>query len=228
MTSKQSSNIGTLYLKAYNLAQVFGWSYIFYKFVTNDFSSSLEANLWQNIKWPLIIFQHAAVLEILHTVVGLVKSNPALTTFQVLSRVIIVSGAFLATPSNYAISSSGMPLAILAWSITEIIRYLFYFLNLNGSVPYLLVWLRYTLFIVLYPIGITGELLCLYSATKYASSYPDAWTYKLPNTWNFIFSYYTILVIIMLSYIPIFPQLYCHMFAQRRKILGNDASKKAQ
>ncbi|KOC70617.1 3-hydroxyacyl-CoA dehydratase PHS1 [Habropoda laboriosa] len=158
MTTKKSSNFATSYLKGYNLAQVFGWSYILYKFITNDFSSTSEAHLWQNIKWPVIIFQHAAALEIFHTVLGLVKSNPVLTTFQVLSRVIIVSGAFLATPNNYAVSSSGMPLAILAWSITEIIRYLFYFLNLNS----------------------------------------------------------------------VFPQLYCHMVAQRRKVLGSDASKKAQ
>lgn len=61
---------------------------------------------------------------------------------------------------------------------------------------------RYTLFIVLYPIGITGELLCIFSATKYAKAQPEAWSYVLPNTWNFTFSYYLILIIIMLTYIP--------------------------
>lgn len=40
------------------------WSYILYKLLTNDYSSTIEANLWQNIKWPVIIFQHAALLEV--------------------------------------------------------------------------------------------------------------------------------------------------------------------
>lgn len=227
MKSKKSGNVGAVYLKTYNLVQVFGWSYIFYKFLTNDFSVS-QLNLWHDIKWPVIIFQHAALLEVVHAVIGLVKSNPLLTIFQVSSRIIIVSGVLLATPESYAASSLGLPLAISAWSITEIIRYLFYFTNLNGFVPHILTWLRYTLFIILYPVGVTGELLCLYSAVKYAGSHPDAWSYRLPNTWNFTFSYYVTLIIIGLSYIPIFPQLYLHMFVQRRKTLGVDASKKAQ
>ncbi|XP_034185873.1 3-hydroxyacyl-CoA dehydratase 1 [Osmia lignaria lignaria] len=227
MKSKKPSNVATLYLKAYNLIQVFGWSYILYKFLINDFTVS-EPNLWRNVKWPVIIFQHAAFLEIIHAATGIVKSNPILTIFQVFSRVIIVSAVLLATPYEHAASSPGLPLAILAWSITEIIRYLFYFMNLSGFVPYFLTWLRYTLFIILYPIGVTGELLCLYAAIKYAGSHPEAWSYTLPNACNFTFSYYITLIIVGLTYIPVFPQLYLHMFAQRRKILGVDASKKAQ
>lgn len=228
MKSKTSSNVGTLYLKTYNLIQVLGWSYIFYKLLIHDFSSTIEASLWQSLKWPIIIFQNAAVLEIIHSAIGLVKSNPILTTFQVSSRILVVVCVLLATPYNYAPSSYGVPLAIFAWSITEIIRYLFYFMNLNGFVPQLLLWLRYTTFIVLYPIGVSGELLCLYSAVKYASTHPDAWSYGLPNAWNFIFSYYFMLVTTMLAYIPLFPQLYFHMFAQRHKMLGVDASKKVK
>lgn len=43
----------------------FSWSYILYKLLINDYSSTIEANLWQNIKWPVIIFQHAALLEVI-------------------------------------------------------------------------------------------------------------------------------------------------------------------
>lgn len=79
----------------------------------------------------------------MHAATGLVKSNPMLTAIQVFSRVIVVSGVLLATPDNYAASCYGVPLALLAWSITEIIRYLYYFLNLVGFVPHVLTWLRY-------------------------------------------------------------------------------------
>ena len=63
-------------------------------------------------------------------------------------------------------------------------------------------WFRYTTFIVLYPIGITGELLCLYAAKLYAVSKPLSWSYTLPNTWNFTFSYHYFLGLVMLLYIP--------------------------
>lgn len=227
---KRPSAIATSYLRSYNLVQVFGWSYILYKLVQHDLSSMNNLALWHTVTWPVFIFQHGALLEIMHAATGLVPSNAVLTTFQVLSRVMVVSGVLLATPESYAASSSGLPLALLAWSITEIIRYLYYFFNLSGYVPYLLTWFRYTLFIILYPIGITGELLCLYAALKYASSNPEAWSFTLPNSVNFIFSYYYLIIVVMLSYIPIFPILYLHMFAQRRKILGGggDSQKKAQ
>lgn len=87
---------------------------------------------------------------------------------------------------------------------------------------------RYTTFIALYPIGVTGELLCLYWAQSYARS-SKIWSIEMPNPLNFTFSYYYFLWIVMLTYIPIFPQLYLHMFALRKKVLGksngNDAKK---
>lgn len=36
----------------------------------------------------------------------------------------------------------------------------------------------------------------------YAADYPDAWSYALPNSWNFTFSYRYFLLAIMLLYIP--------------------------
>ncbi|XP_053979371.1 very-long-chain (3R)-3-hydroxyacyl-CoA dehydratase hpo-8 [Hylaeus volcanicus] len=224
--SKKSGSSGIIYLKIYNFAQVLGWCYILYKFLQSDFSSPTRATLWQNVKWPVVIFQHAAFLEVVHAALGLVKSNPILTAFQILSRVVVVSFVLLATPENYAASSFGLPLALSAWSITEIIRYLYYLTNLIEFVPYLLTWLRYTLFIGLYPIGVTGELLCIYSGVQYGLKHPQAFDYVFPSSWNY--AYYYLTIIIMLSYIPCFPMLYLHMFGQRRKILGGSTHKKSQ
>lgn len=45
-----------------------------------------------------------------------------------------------------------------AWACGEVPRYLYYAFKLQRAdgVPYVLRWLRYSLFIVLYPIGIVG------------------------------------------------------------------------
>lgn len=79
----------------------------------------------------------------------------------------------------------------------------------------------YTTFIILYPTGVTGELLCLYWAQSYAQK-NKIWSIELPNTYNFTFSYFRFLWIVILLYIPLFPQLYLHMFALRKKVLGNN------
>ena len=76
----------------------------------------------------------------MHAATGLVPSNVVITTFQVFSRVMVVCGVVMATPTGKI--SPGLPLALLAWSVTEIIRYGYYALNLMGSVPKILVWLR--------------------------------------------------------------------------------------
>lgn len=179
------------------------------------------------------------ILQILHAATNIVPSNVVLTSFQVLSRVMLVCGVLLATPN--AIHSPGLPLALFAWSITEIIRYGFYAFNLLNIVPSFWTFLRYsyfkykhmvvifcyviylsfryTTFIVLYPTGVTGELLCLYWAQSYAYKY-KIWSIEFPNTYNFTFSYFYFLWLVILLYIPLFPQLYMHMFALRKKVLN--------
>lgn len=224
--SKKLGIFAKIYLALYNLGQTLGWSYILCQIIQHYTNLSLNDSLWSKTELSVVIFQNAAILEIIHAAIGLVPSNVILTTFQVFSRVIVVVGVILATPYTYAAASLGLPLALIAWSITEIIRYFYYFLNLFAIVPYIMIWLRYTTFIVLYPIGVTGELLCFYAAVKYANTYSDAWSYVLPNTWNFTFSYLYLLIGVMLLYIPLFPKLYMHMFTQRRKMLDPNAAVK--
>jgi len=223
--SKEPGALSKLYLASYNLGQALGWSYILY-LIIQHYTQPFSGTLWEKTKLPMVIFQNAALLEIMHVAVGLVRSSVIITTVQVFSRVMLVVGVILATPITYAAASPGLPLAFTAWSIAEIIRYFYYFGNLVGIVPHFLVWLRYTTFIILYPLGVTGELLCFYAGVQFANANPNAWSYTLPNKWNFTFSYLYLLITIMLIYIPGLPPLYLHMFAQRRKILNPGATKK--
>ena len=121
---------------------------------------------------------------------------------------------------------TGFPMLLVAWSITEILRYNFYAQSLFNCTPNILRWLRYSTFIVLYPLGISGELLTMYAALPYIVQ-RKLWTVSLPNAANIAFSYYAFMIMIMVSYIPIFPQLYGHMLAQRRKALHPNEKKSA-
>ncbi|MGH0161945.1 UNVERIFIED_CONTAM: hypothetical protein FKN15_041803 [Acipenser sinensis] len=85
-------------------------------------------------------------------------------------------------------------LFVVAWTVTEIIRYSFYTFSLLNHLPYLIKWARYTLFIVLYPMGVTGELLTIYAALPYVQK-TGLYSVTLPNKYNFSFDYYTFLIL---------------------------------
>ncbi|XP_026676791.1 very-long-chain (3R)-3-hydroxyacyl-CoA dehydratase 2 [Diaphorina citri] len=180
--SKEPNPLVKIYLLAYNFGQVIGWSYLLLQIIGHYLSINKTTSLWDTVQWTVIIFQNAALIEVVNVALGFVKSNLALTFFQVMSRVMVVVGVLIATPTGPA--SPGLPLCLLAWTITEIIRYLFYALNLINAVPDILVWCRYTFFIALYPIGITGELLCIWWAQSYVAE-TKLWSMELPNALNF-------------------------------------------
>lgn len=89
---------------------------------------------------------------------------------------------------------------------------------------------RYTFFIVLYPVGITGELIASYKTWQHFKELGPhgdrpALTYlPLPNKFNMAFVYEdAILMVIPLAYIFGFPGLYGHMWTQRAKHYKNRA-----
>lgn len=233
------------YLVLYNVVQCLGWAFLVTRLVPectrlwnaesrfttgtpedNDNDDDDSHRLYEAVALPLKVFQTAAVLEIVHAAVGLVRSNPLLTAFQVFSRVFVTWAVLHSVPEAQA--CLGLPLLLWAWIITEIIRYAYYAGNLLGWTPYLVIWLRYTLFIGLYPLGVTGELWCSYVSLDRIQR-QGLYTVSLPNPWNVTFNYYAVLILIMLSYIPLFPQLYFHMFRQRKKVLlGGSGAERGQ
>ncbi|KAH0504436.1 Very-long-chain (3R)-3-hydroxyacyl-CoA dehydratase 2 [Microtus ochrogaster] len=122
-------------------------------------------------------------------------------------------------------SEDSVLLFVIAWTITEIIRYSFYTFSLLNHLPYIIKWARYTFFIVLYPMGVSGELLTIYAALPFVRQ-AGLYSISLPNKYNFSFDYYAFLILVMISYIPLFPQLYFHMLHQRRKVLSRTEEHK--
>ena len=86
---------------------------------------------------------------------------------QVASRLLLVWGVVNIYPENTA-PSPFYSTMLLAWSVTEVIRYSYFVLNLRGEVPALVTWLRYNTFYVLYPVGITSEVMLVWKASHVA------------------------------------------------------------
>ncbi len=63
----------------------------------------------------------------------------------------------------------GFVLMILSWCSVEVPRYSFYVVKILGIEEslYFLKWIRYSLFLILYPTGISGELICVWHALPF-------------------------------------------------------------
>jgi very-long-chain (3R)-3-hydroxyacyl-CoA dehydratase len=107
---------------------------------------------------------------------------------------------------------------VLSWACVEIPRYAFYTFKELGVELYPLTWLRYSLFSVLYPSGISGELMSIYVALPYIFE-RGMYTLTMPNAYNFSFDYGYAVLFAAAMYLPGSPFMYSHMVKQRKKVL---------
>ena len=167
----------------------------------------------------LAFTQTLALLEVVHSVVGLVRASPITTAMQVSSRILLVWGILARYPqiiakvNSWGRNEAGTPTGqyaltglLLAWGITECIRYGYFVYTLGlGRVPSWLTWLRYNTFYVLYPQGISSECWLIYLSLDPAAK-------KEPM-------YNMFLKVVLLIYIPGSYILYTHMMSQRKRVL---------
>ncbi|PWV17301.1 putative protein tyrosine phosphatase [Trypanosoma cruzi] len=207
------------YLLAYNGSMLTGWALILFKVVNHVASGKNVWDVYPLIARLLLVFQGGAVMEIIHAMLGLVRS-PVLTTFmQVSSRLIVLFGSLRIGPTDSR-HSPFFTQMVVAWSLSEIIRYAFYATNLLDFKPKILTWLRYTAFMLLYPVGISGEVGCFYKALPYIKA-NKPWSMELPNRYNWTFSWYNTVWLILLGLYPYGSYvMYTYMLQQRRKVLG--------
>uniref|UniRef100_A0A023EMM5 Very-long-chain (3R)-3-hydroxyacyl-CoA dehydratase n=1 Tax=Aedes albopictus TaxID=7160 RepID=A0A023EMM5_AEDAL len=221
---KEQSAAVKLYSILYNSVQFLGWFYIFVQFVMHVFlEGKPTTELWNRVGLATYYFQVLTLAEFFHALFRLVPSNPFITLLQVFGRCMVVVAAIEGTPGGKV--SPGLPIALFCWSLMETIRYSYYVLHLAlHSVPYFMTWLRYTIFIPLYPAGFIGELLCFYWAQSHFRE-TDKWSLSMPNRFNFTFSFYYFAWMMSIGYLPMFPHMYLHMFGQRRKVLAGEKQK---
>ncbi|KAJ9082809.1 hypothetical protein DSO57_1001336 [Entomophthora muscae] len=133
------------------------------------------------------------------------------TISQVSSRLLLAVGILYCYPLKEATEHWALSTMTIAWSITEVIRYLFYAFNLVGTAPSFIVWCRYSLFYILYPVGASSEMFVAYQALPHLKTANPAF-------------YYTLVAI--LFYYPLgFYQLFTYMVKQRVKTLGGKTKK---
>lgn len=78
--------------------------------------------------------------------VGMVRSPIFTTVMQVASRLLLVWGIVNSYPAATSISPAYSSM-LVAWSVSEVIRYSYFVMNLRGWVPGFVMWLRYGIFL---------------------------------------------------------------------------------
>ncbi|KAI0972070.1 PTPLA-domain-containing protein [Xylaria arbuscula] len=207
------------YILLYNILSLLAWMYltvrVLFPYTTPKLTSTSTPASTTNSEdaVPLVTaVQSAAVLEILHAALGLVRSSPGAAAVQVGGRNLVVWTVVrrfpeLSTGTGIGFGPLALRTCLLAWGCSDILRYaLFASVAVFGSAPGWLRWLRYTAFIVLYPVGFLSEASLVYLALVKGSG---------------IGAFYRgYLFVGLLAYIPASYFLYTYMFAQRRRALG--------
>jgi len=203
------------YLAGYNALQFIGWA----ASLTALLSGSNHAQVYDKV----YVFQALALLEIVHVLFGLVRAELITTVIQVFSRIQVLLVHYLVSDARL---SNGNHYMLLAWCLVEVIRYPFLCMKSISTPPYALVWLRYSAFYVLYPLGVYGEMVVLNSSLP-SITLNKTLSISMPNVWNFEFNFASYLTVLLyVVYLPGLLFQYSHMIRQRRNALSVD--KKAE
>jgi very-long-chain (3R)-3-hydroxyacyl-CoA dehydratase len=187
----------SLYLRLYNWTQVTLWTIGLFVLISSKFLPQLSSH--RNLNLYFITVQSLMVLDIVHVLLRLTPGDFLTTLLQVASRLYL---AWFILPAQPAISRWNYVM-FTAWSLAEIIRYFYY------NVPTLktLTFLRYSAFLVLYPLGVlTGELPLVWEHFQNAKALGQK------RVW--------IDVGMLIGYVPGFPYLFLHMIKLRKKKLA--------
>ncbi|KAF9241568.1 PTPLA-domain-containing protein [Melanogaster broomeanus] len=156
-----------------------------------------------------------AALEVLHVLVGLVRSPLPTTLMQVSSRLVLVWAIVARFPLTH--SNPFYTTMVVAWSLSEIPRYIYYVFSLAGiDAPAGLTWLRYSAFYVLYPIGAGSEaVVALSTLPEWQNGQYANWVLE---DW--------LRAGMVLIWIPGLYVMYTHMIRTRSKVLGGGKGRK--
>ncbi|KAF2450452.1 tyrosine phosphatase-like protein [Karstenula rhodostoma CBS 690.94] len=200
-----ASQLRIQYLTFYNAVFAALWSAIGITAFIFVFLGSSKAEIFREVE-PLARWtQTLTLIEIVHAGVGIVKSPVSTTAIQVLTRCIQVWMIWWCFPSSTA-SSDAFFVLVLVWAAADAIRYLYLALNLHRKASKSLVWLRYTMFYPLYPVGIGAEWWLMYRSVVPVRKVNAA----LPYVWYFLLA----------LYVPGAYTMFTYMVKQRTKIIG--------
>ncbi|OXB68979.1 hypothetical protein ASZ78_003448 [Callipepla squamata] len=161
--------------------------------------------------------QTLALMEILNSLIGLVRSPLIPAVIQVFGRNFIL---FVVLGSLEEMQSKAVVFFLFYfWSIIELFRYPYYMLSCMGIEWKPLTWLRYTSWIPLYPLGGLAEAVCLIQSIPIFSE-TGKFSLGLPNPLNVTIQFSFLLQLYLIAlFLGLFVN-FRYLYKQRKQHLG--------
>ncbi|XP_076356186.1 very-long-chain (3R)-3-hydroxyacyl-CoA dehydratase-like isoform X4 [Tachypleus tridentatus] len=208
-----------VYLLFYNLIQFVGFLYVLIVMLirySKEGPFSIDGT-YEAVGRVMKICQLLQMLEIIHLLIGVTQGNYLICLFQLCGRFLVIFALLDAHPRSQ--TKSAIFYLFIGFTVMEVIRYPYYMLKMYGVNIHFITWLRYTLWIPLYPLVFICEAIIMFRNIPYFEE-TEKFSMKLPNQWNFSFSFPGALRLYLL--LGFFPTLYfmmLHMYRKRKKYL---------
>ncbi|MED6242340.1 Very-long-chain (3R)-3-hydroxyacyl-CoA dehydratase [Ataeniobius toweri] len=204
------------YLFMYNLVQFLGFSWIFVNMTVRLFILGQDSfyDTFHTAADMMYFCQMMAVLEVINPLLGLVKTKFFPAMIQVAGRNVILFVIFgsLEEMQNKAV----VFFVFYLWSTIEIFRYPFYMLACIDTEWKLLTWLRYSLWIPLYPLGVVAEAVAVIQSLPIFDE-TRLFSIPLPSVLGRSLSFsYTLQLYLVLMFLGLFIN-FRHLYKQRRR-----------
>lgn len=167
---------------------------------------------------PLKFIQLLQFLEVMHPLFGYTKSSIIISLIQIGGRAFILFCMIDAEPRMQ--TKPVIFYLFLVWSTVEIVRYPYYISQLLKIEISFLTWLRYTIWIPLYPLGFVCEGIIILRNILYFEE-TQKFTISLPNIYNFTIHFPSLMrIYLLLLLLPGIYTVMSHMNQVRYKKLG--------
>ncbi|NXJ06517.1 HACD3 dehydratase, partial [Odontophorus gujanensis] len=206
------------YLIMYNLVQFLGFSWIFVNMTVRLFILGKSFyDTFHTIADMMYFCQTLALMEILNSLIGLVRSPLIPAVIQVFGRNFIL---FVVLGSLEEMQSKAVVFFLFYfWSIIELFRYPYYMLSCMGIEWKPLTWLRYTSWIPLYPLGGLAEAVCLIQSIPIFNE-TGKFSLGLPNPLNVTIQFSFLLQVYLIAlFLGLFVN-FRYLYKQRKQHLG--------
>uniref|UniRef100_UPI00398EEB4C very-long-chain (3R)-3-hydroxyacyl-CoA dehydratase n=1 Tax=Pristiophorus japonicus TaxID=55135 RepID=UPI00398EEB4C len=206
------------YLFMYNLVQFLGFSWVFVNMTVRLFVLGQDSlfDTFHEVGDVMNFCQIFAVLEVINPLLGLVKTGLVPAVIQVVGRNMIL---FVVIGSQVEMQNKAAVFAVFyLWSIIEMFRYPYYMLSCIGTEWRILTWIRYTIWIPLYPLGVIAEAVCVVQSIPYFEE-TGRFSILLPNPLNTSFSFsYFLQAYLIVMFLGLFIN-FRHLYKQSNKRL---------
>ncbi|XP_029289482.1 very-long-chain (3R)-3-hydroxyacyl-CoA dehydratase [Cottoperca gobio] len=209
-------SLKTAFLFVYNLVQFLGFSWIFVNMTVRLFIFGQDSlyDTFHTISDVMFFCQILAAVEVLNAAFGVVQTGVIPTLIQVVGRNFILFIIFGSLEEMH--NQPVVFFVFYLWSAIEIVRYPFYMLGCFHTEWKTLTWLRYTIWIPLYPLGVIAEAVAVIQSIP-MFDVTKLFSIPLPKTIGTSVSFsYVLYIYLVLMFVGLVIN-FRHLYKQRKR-----------